>query len=84
MIELEIFFHNEESRNVHEFENPLPLSKNDIKKMTFMRIDVVGPYIDENDNDREYSRVYSSGDYFICNMDYEALKNKLKEWKERW
>ena len=76
-IELEIFFMTDETAHMNKLGLDSKISDNELKKMTFYQITAIGPYTDKLDGDRQYSKIYAIGDYFICNQTYSQLKAML-------
>lgn len=75
MIELEIFFNNDDTVTLDRLDLPVRWCDYDVRKVTFFNIDAISPHIEEG---RSYSKVHCGGDMFLCNMDYDLLVQKIK------
>lgn len=78
-IELPVFFLNDEQNALEkagitkEFDD---FDTFDQRPLTFYNINVVEPY--KHNGGYPYCKVYSNGDYWICNIKYNDLKRKLE------
>lgn len=79
IIELPILYNNDSTSTMAELDIATVLSLNDVREVTFYSIDAIAYHFDELENDREYCRIFSSGEQFICNMKYKEVKTLIKE-----
>ena len=77
-IELEIFYNNDATETAELLNIAIPLKDHETRFVTFYRIDAIAVHIDLDDEERrEYCRVYTGGDDFTCVESYESVKHKL-------
>jgi hypothetical protein len=77
-IKLPIFFNTEETYQKEELGIETSLEEAELKHTTFYSIDVITPYIE---NDNEYCKIYAGGSEFICSLpvkEVEKLVEKIK------
>ena len=79
-LELEIYFHTDETADILEETGEFPLHKCDVRLMTFYSIDCVAPFVE---NEVEYAKVFSGSNSFISVLTYEEVKQKISEAKKR-
>jgi len=78
-IELPVFFLTDEQ---HALEKAgIEVEEDDFdtfdqRPLTFYQISAVEPY--KNKGEYKFCKVYSNGDYWICNIKYNDLKRKLE------
>lgn len=75
-IELDTFFHNEDTSKLEEMGMDYDVDDCDIRKMTFYDIKTIAPYFGNND-DKNYCTVGANGSPFICKITYSQLKALL-------
>ena len=73
-LELEIFFHSEETATLRKLEVDYDLSDCETRKMTFYKINAVSPYLD---GDNEFCSIHSNGSEFIANASYNVVRNLI-------
>lgn len=77
-IELEIFYNNDATETAELLNIAIPLKDHETRFVTFYRIDAIAVHVDLDDEERrEYCRVYTGGDDFTCVESYESVKHKL-------
>lgn len=77
-IELECFIQNNTTSTLSDLEIGYELASCDVGIATFYSIDMVAPYPDPYDSSRIYAELSSGGLSFICNSDYQSIKNKIE------
>lgn len=74
MIELDIFFNNQEQNELDKLGiGETNIEDSVVRKTMFYKIDTIHPYKDK------YTMIYSSGEIFICPMEYDKLKELLNK-----
>ena len=77
-IELEIFYNNDATEAAELLNLPIPLKDHETRFVTFYRVDAISTHIDLDDEDgREYCRLFIGGEDFTCVESYDAVKRKL-------
>jgi hypothetical protein len=77
-IELEIFYNTDATEAAELLNLPIPLRDHETRLVTFYRIDAISTHIDlDDENNREYCRLYTGGEDFTCVESYESVKRKL-------
>lgn len=77
-IELECFVQNNTTSTLSDLQIGYELASCDVGVATFYSIDMVAPYPDPYDESRVYAELSSGGLSFICNSDYQTIKNLIK------
>lgn len=75
MIELNIFYNTEEDSKLSSLNIDVPLSRCDIRKVTFYQINAISPFLEDG---IEYCTIHSNGDSFVCTDSYIEAKNKIE------
>lgn len=78
-IELPILYNNDDTAELAKLEIDMVLSLNDVREVTFYNIDAIAYHFDDMENDKEYCRIFSSGEQFICNMKYNEVKERIRQ-----
>lgn len=73
-IELQIFFHTENTSRLNELGVRTDIAKTELRPMTFDNIKAISPYY-EGGND--FCAIHTNGTEYICNMPYHSLKKIL-------
>jgi hypothetical protein len=76
MIELPIYHHDDQSKELDKLGIATPLYDTETKQMLFFTINAIGHYKDE---DVECSLVHCNGMSFVCPYSYEKLKSIFYE-----
>ena len=69
-----ICYHTELTASLIDLEIAYKLRDCETKKRAFMVIDGFEPYIDKNDDNKEYTLICSGGEAYICPMTFTELK----------
>lgn len=72
-IELQIFHNTEETAQLDQLDLPVDIEDCKLIPYTFYHIDAIVQYKGNN----KYTMIYSSGDTFITNVNYEKLKEMI-------
>lgn len=75
-IELEIFYHTDETRALGGLDIDYDLSDCEKRKMTFYHINAIGPYIDEK-RERKFCSIHTNNSEYISPLSYEEIKARL-------
>jgi hypothetical protein len=76
MIELPIYHHDDQSKELDQLGIATPLDEVETKQMLFFTINAIGHY---KDSYVECSLVHSNGMSFVCPYPYEKLKSIFYE-----
>jgi hypothetical protein len=77
-IELEIFYNNDATEAAEILNIVIPLRDHETRLVTFYRIDAISKHIDLDDEEqREYCRLFTGGEDFTCVLSYDEVKSKL-------
>ena len=74
MIELDVFFHSDESYALKSCGVDYSLDSCDTRKMTFYQINAISPYLEDG---QEYSSIHTNGAEYIATIKYGELKKML-------
>ncbi len=80
-IELEIFFHNADTKSLDDMGMEFDWSELEIRKHLFLDISSIGPTHLIVGKGFRYCKVFSGTEVFVCNKSYEELKRVLLEYK---
>lgn len=78
-LELECFIHNDTTTTLSELNIEYDLASCNTDMVTFYDISMVARYIDPKDSDKVYTEIVSGGNTFICLLDLETVKNKIRD-----
>lgn len=79
-IELQIFYLNETQGALADAGINIQddYESFDLRPQTFYQVDLIAPVNHDGVKGR-YSKVFSGGEFFICNLSYQELKRKIEE-----
>lgn len=67
-LSLPILHHSDETIQFDRLEMEYPQTDCDVRTMRFFDIDAVGTFLDAQDNDKDYAKLYLAGSCYIVNM----------------
>ncbi len=74
MITLPVFFHSSETATFKDVGMDYKLTDCEVRDMTFVNINCFAPYMDDGDDEPNYTSIFCNGSEFICNLKYEKVK----------
>ena len=76
-IELEVFFHTENTSNMKALDIDYPMTDCDIRNVTFYSIEHISPWIDTEGT--EYCEITSGGQTVISSLSYLQVKELIQK-----
>lgn len=78
-IEIEVLWKTDETEQAKLSGREPKLSEYALRTITIYAVIYIQPYFDEEDNDKEYTRIECAGDcYFIVPMKYNDTRNYIR------
>ncbi len=78
-IEIDVFFHTEQTSKFDDLNIPYPLEECETRKMTFYNIASIGTFRDDDDTKTEYGCLHVNGTRFISTLTYSELKALIEK-----
>lgn len=77
-LEIDIFFHTNETSNLDELEIDYDINDAELRKMIFYNINAISPYYGDN-NDVNYTTIHSNGSQFITPFPIIQVRKMIYE-----
>ena len=78
-LKISVFVDNEDSETSALSNKPLPMTSHDVEEIDFYTIDSVSDYTDEQDENRKYGGLISSGTYYITTYTPKKLRRMIDD-----
>ncbi len=77
---VKVFFYTDAQLKLKELgvDDEIPLSKCDLREVTFYTINALSEYKEEGEEEVELCAIYSNGNNYIANMAYENAKKHVE------
>lgn len=77
-LKLPIFCHNDETLNLKDGGVDYPLTECDVRTVIFYHIDALSPYLDEDDNNKEYCSIHTNDTEYISTLSVKEVQELLE------
>lgn len=78
-LKLPIFFHTDSTRILQDTGVDYKLDDCETREMSFYQIAALSPYIDYDDDKKEYCRIHTNGDTFLCLFNVKEVEGLIDD-----